>query len=162
MNTRKIAFAALAVATALSAGLAQARGPVDVQWQLNIGVPLGVYPVQGGVVLSSPAYAPAPVYSQAPMYSQAPVYFPAPVVMVPRYAPVYREPARWDVDGDGIPNRYDRVYNPRWDRNGDGVPDRYRRHDHHGHREWRDERRGHDGQDWRDGYDNRSGHRDGR
>ena len=37
----------------------------------------------------------------------------------------YRELTRWDVDGDGIPNRYDRVYNPRWDRDGDGVPNRY-------------------------------------
>jgi len=33
-------------------------------------------------------------------------------------------------DGDGMPNRYDRVYNPRWDRDGDGVPNRYDRHDH--------------------------------
>jgi hypothetical protein len=41
----------------------------------------------------------------------------------------YREPTRWDRDGDGIPNRYDRVYNPRWDRDGDGVPNRYDRHD---------------------------------
>jgi hypothetical protein len=28
------------------------------------------------------------------------------------------------VDGDGIPNRQDRVYNPRWDRDGDGIPNR--------------------------------------
>ena len=38
-----------------------------------------------------------------------------------------RDPRRWDVDGDGIPNRHDRVYNPRWDRDGDGVPNRYDR-----------------------------------
>ena len=41
----------------------------------------------------------------------------------------YRAPTRWDRDGDGVPNRDDRVYNPRWDRDGDGVPNRYDRHD---------------------------------
>ena len=46
----------------------------------------------------------------------------------------YRQPTRWDADGDGIPNRYDRVYNPRWDRDGDGVPNRYDRYDNRG---WR-------------------------
>ena len=50
----------------------------------------------------------------------------------------YRAPTRWDRDGDGIPNRYDRLYNPRWDRDGDGIPNRYDR---------RDDRR--DGRDWR-------------
>ena len=32
--------------------------------------------------------------------------------------------SRWDRDGDGIPNRYDRTPNgnPRWDRDGDGIP----------------------------------------
>jgi hypothetical protein len=34
--------------------------------------------------------------------------------------PVYNP--RWDRDGDGIPNRYDRLYNPAWDRDGDGIP----------------------------------------
>jgi hypothetical protein len=50
---------------------------------------------------------------------------------------IARPPTRWDRDGDGIPNRYDRVYNPRWDRDGDGIPNRYDRHD--------DTRRGRDG-----------------
>jgi hypothetical protein len=52
-------------------------------------------------------------------------------VYYPRYHPHdgrghfgYRAPTRWDVDGDGIPNRHDRLYNPAWDRNGNGVPDR--------------------------------------
>jgi hypothetical protein len=39
-----------------------------------------------------------------------------------------------DADGDGIPNRRDRVYNPRWDVDGDGVPNRYDRHDHNPYR----------------------------
>ena len=55
----------------------------------------------------------------------------------------YREPTRWDADGDGIPNRYDRVYNPRWDRDGDGVPNRYDPTPH-GNRGWHDQR------DWRE------------
>ena len=41
----------------------------------------------------------------------------------------YWNSARRDYDGDGIPNRYDRVYNPRWDRDGDGIPNRYDRYD---------------------------------
>ena len=170
MNIRSIALAALAVAATLSAGVAQARGPVDVQWQVSIGAPWGGYPVQGGVVVSSPAYQPAPVYYSAPQYQPAPVYYsapkylPAPVYLpervrvVPRYGRDYGQPVRWDVDGDGIPNRYDRVYNPRWDRDGDGIPNRYDRdgRNSHGHRDWRDERRGHDSHG---GY---GSHRDGR
>ena len=151
MNIRSIALAALAVAATLSAGVAQARGPVDVQWQVSIGAPWGGYPVQGGVVVSSPAYQPAPVYYSAPQYQPAPVYYsapkylPAPVYLpervrvVPRYGRDYGQPVRWDVDGDGIPNRYDR----------DGR-------NSHGHRDWRDERRGHDSHG---GY---GSHRDGR
>ena len=34
----------------------------------------------------------------------------------PRYPAQYDRRARWDRDGDGVPNRYDR------DRDGDGVP----------------------------------------
>ena len=40
---------------------------------------------------------------------------------------VYRPYGGWDRDHDGIPNRYDRTYNPRWDRDGDGIPNRYDR-----------------------------------
>ena len=55
-----------------------------------------------------------------------------PAFVAPRYYghSAYRSaPTRWDRDGDGIPNRYDRVYNPRWDRDGDGIPNRYDRYD---------------------------------
>jgi WXXGXW repeat (2 copies) len=41
-------------------------------------------------------------------------------------------PSRWDRDGDGIPNRYDRSDNRRGaygDRDRDGVPNRYDRYD---------------------------------
>jgi hypothetical protein len=41
----------------------------------------------------------------------------------PRYPAQYdRRPTRWDRDGDGIANRYDR------DRDGDGVPNRFDRY----------------------------------
>ena len=45
---------------------------------------------------------------------------------------------RWDRDGDGVPNRRDRVYNPAWDRDGDGVPNRYDRVDNLRHDRDRD------------------------
>src|ERR1043166_2291458 len=97
MSTKKWILAAVALTATLGgAGLAQAHGRDDVQWSVTIGTP----------VYSQPVYTPAPVVVQpAPMY---------------RYG--YHHPTRWDVDGDGIPNRYDSLYNPRWDRNGDGIP----------------------------------------
>jgi hypothetical protein len=124
MNRKTFAIAALAVAGALTAGVAEARDRSDVQWSVTLGNPAPVW------------VRPAPVYS-------------APVVDY-RYDRRYggrdgrayyhgdhgARPTRWDRDGDGIPNRYDRVYNPRWDRDGDGVPNRY---DH------RDNRRGRGG-----------------
>lgn len=133
---KSIAIAsALALAGALSAGAAQAREP-DVQWSVTIG---------------SPGYS-----RPAPVYVPAPVYTPAPVIVYPRHERpvVYRAPSYWDRDGDGIPNRYDRVYNPVWDRDGDGIPngrDRYdqrrgwdsdrdgvpNRYDRHDHNPWR-------------------------
>lgn len=110
--------AALALLGTLAGTAAQARGP-DVHWSVTIGAP--------GVMLPAPVlHLPVP----SPM-----VIFPAPRPH-PVYVPVvqravhYREPTRWDVDGDGIPNRHDRLYNPVWDRNGDGIPDR-RAQGHH-------------------------------
>jgi hypothetical protein len=129
--------AALATAGALAVGAAQAR-EVDVQWSVTLGTPI---------------YAqPAPVYVQpAPAYG----YRQPAAVYSPRG---YHQPSRWDRDGDGIPNRYDRVYNPRWDRDGDGIPNRFDRHDGHG---WNDGRGGPDqrgGNDGRGGNDARDGH----
>jgi hypothetical protein len=102
MSKKQLLIAGLALAGALSAGVAQARERADVQWSVTIGAP-----AYGGYYGS-----------------------PAPLVVQPArgdgYRDGYREyhrPTRWDIDGDGIPNRYDRVYNPRWDRNGDGIPD---------------------------------------
>jgi len=124
MSIKKLIVVAAALAATLGGvGVAQARGGADVQWSVTIGAPVGV-----------PVYAaPYPVYRQP-----APVY---------RAYPSYQEPTRWDRDGDGIPNRYDRVYNPRWDRDGDGIPNRYDRRDNLRHDRdgdgipnWRDNR----------------------
>ena len=161
MTTRKFAFAAFAVAAtvvaSLASGGAQARGPVDVQWQVTIGSSSGGYPAHGPVYQPAPVYyEPAPVYQRAPVYQSAPVYLPAPVVVLPgreyRHGPEYRQPRRWDVDGDGIPNRHDRVYNPRWDRDGDGIQNRHDRDNRRGrgHGGGYDDHNDRGGRDWRE------------
>ena len=116
-KSKVLIAAALALTGTLGAGMAQARGGDDVQWSVTIGAP-----AYGGQVYARPA----PVYVQpAPVYVE-----PAPVYGHRGYRyDGYRQPTRWDRDGDGVPNRYDPVYNPRWDRDGDGVPNRYDRHD---------------------------------
>lgn len=121
-----------AVAALAAAGTAQARSDVDVQWSVTIGSP---------AVFHAPrVVVPAPVVVSAPVVVRAPVVVP----VEPRYGHgrghgyayghgheyqrvAYQVPSRWDVDGDGIPNRYDRVYNPRWDVDGDGIPNRHDR-----------------------------------
>jgi hypothetical protein len=113
--------AIVAVAAALGAGSAQARGGLDVHWQVNIGLPVPVVVVPAPRVYAPPL--PPVVVHPYPVYGGGPRWAPAPV-----YHPGYRQPTHWDVDGDGIPNRRDPVYNPRWDRDGDGRPDRYERH----------------------------------
>ncbi len=128
MNSKPLAVLALAVAGLSAASLAQARGDVDVQWSVTIGSPVGIYAPQpylhrAPVVVAQPVYRPYPVY---PVHQAYPVY--------PVYQP-YRAHGRGDADRDGIPNRYDRVYNPRWDRDGDGIPNRYDRYDRHDHRQ---------------------------
>jgi hypothetical protein len=115
MNVKKLAVAAVAFVGILGAGLAEARGRDDVQWSVTIG-------------------APAPVYFGAPVLVQGGGY---------HHGHRYHRPAFRDADRDGIPNRYDRVYNPRWDRDGDGVPNRYDRRDNSRHHGWKG--RGHDG-----------------
>jgi hypothetical protein len=114
MNVKKIALiSAVVVGGGLAAASAEARGHDDVRFSLTIGAPAWVQP--------APVYQ--PVYQ--PVYE--PVYLARPYER--RYVPAYRvAPTRWDRDHDGIPNRYDRVYNPRWDRDGDGIPNRYDRH----------------------------------
>ncbi len=141
LNVKKLALVALALAGTLGAGLAEARGRDDVQWSVTIGAPAPVY-----------FGAPAPVYFERP----APVYYERPAPVFVRPAPLFVRPAPVfvdtpvhvygrgyhhgrghrsyrDADRDGIPNRYDPVYNPRWDRDGDGIPNRYDRYDNSRH-----------------------------
>lgn len=118
MNRKHLALLALATAGTLAAGAANARNPADVQWSVTIGSP------QIGVVVGSPTYPAYPARVYTPPVVVAPAY---PVYGTPYGRPVYRT-AWHDADRDGIPDRYDRVYNPRWDRDGDGIPNRYDRH----------------------------------
>jgi hypothetical protein len=120
MNVKKLAIVSVAFAGVLAAASVEARGRDDVQFSVTIGSPGWVQPVV-------PLYGPAFV---ARSHDH-------------RYQRSYRHPAptRWDRDGDGIPNRHDRVYNPRWDRDGDGVPNRYDRNPNRRHGgEWRGSR----------------------
>jgi hypothetical protein len=117
MNAKKLMLIALATAGTLATSMVQARD-VDVQWSVTIG---GGLPVP----VLRPVYVPVP--PQVVVAVPQPVYVP----VIERPYPVYGRPVphrtHWDVDGDGIPNRYDRVYNPHWDRDGDGIPNRYDR-----------------------------------
>jgi len=112
-KSRLFVATALALTAALGVGMAQARD-VDVQWSVTIGAPLLIQPL--------PVYAqPLPIHGRSTSVMVLPV-------------PVYRQsaylrPTRWDLDGDGIPNRQDRLYNPQWDRDGDGIPNQRDRYD---------------------------------
>jgi hypothetical protein len=99
-------------------GTAAAHARSDVQWSITLGTPIFAPP---------PAmyYAPPPV-----------VLRPAPIYYAPRpYAYHYRpHKHHWDHDRDGIPNRYDRRYNPYGDRDRDGAPNRWDRNDRNPYR----------------------------
>jgi hypothetical protein len=135
-KSRWILVSALALAGTLGAGAAHAGHGPDVQWSVTIGAPVYARPAPVHVY-------PAPVYTQAyPHYRGS-----APYHQSPGHHGYYREPTRWDRDGDGIPNRHDRLYNPRWDVDGDGVPNRRDRdRDGDGIPNWHDR---HDGKVWR-------------
>ena len=111
-KSKLLIAAAIALGATMATGAAQARDHADVQWSVTIGSPVGV-PVYTAPVYTAPAVVHAPVYQAQPVY-----------VRDHRH---YRQPTRWDRDGDGIPNRHDRRYNPRWDIDGDGVANRYDR-----------------------------------
>ena len=95
MYARKFAIAAVAIAATVAAASVEARGRDDVQLSVTIG---------------SPAWSvrPMPVYGNAH----------GPAFVAPRYEHrpgtwYHPAPTRWDRDGDGIPNRYDRHDNAR-------------------------------------------------
>jgi Ni/Co efflux regulator RcnB len=92
MHVRKLALAAVAIAATVAAASVEAHGRDDVQLSVTIGGPAWSVPS-------------VPVYRAH-----------GPAFVVPRYYghPAYRSaPTRWDRDGDGIPNRYDRHDNVR-------------------------------------------------
>ena len=142
-KSRWIVASALALAGVLGAGVARANHGADVQWSVTVGSPVYTRPAPV-VVYPAPVYTqPAPVYAQPyPSYRGGHPYDR-------RHGQHrhYREPTHWDHDGDGIPNRRDRVYNPRWDVDGDGIPNRHDRdrdgdgipnwHDRQGSGYWR-------------------------
>ncbi|MBI5259129.1 MAG: hypothetical protein HY855_21675 [Burkholderiales bacterium] len=130
---RSMVAGALVLAGVFASGTALANHGANVQWSVTIGGPVGVpvyLPPSPVHVRPAPIYAPPmPVYVQPyPTYRGEQYYRPQPPH---RYHPGH---PRWDRDGDGIPNRHDRVYNPRWDVDGDGIPNR---HDRHDDRHWR-------------------------
>ena len=130
MNLRKLARATTLLLTGVLATAYAQAGP-NVQWQITLETP--VLRLPGHVALPLP-----------------PIPVPRVVVTAPyRGERTWREPSRWDRDGDGIPNRYDAYPNDQ--RNGRGVqchetryPVEYRGDGRYEQRrEWRDERRGH-------------------
>ena len=113
--SRYVAAAALGLAAAGTASVAQARS--DVYFSVGAHVAPGVH--LG--VSNAPVYYPRPVYVQpAPVYVQpAPVYYAPPPVVYVRPAPVYYGAAP-------VYYGYDR---PHWKHN--------KHHRHHGHhRNW--------------------------
>ena len=97
MNAKKLAIVSVAFAGLLAAASVDARGRDDVQFSVTIGSPVwSVQPV--------PVYGPALVARSYDRYHER----------------SYRSPTRWDRDGDGIPNRYDRYDNLRHGRDGRG------------------------------------------
>jgi hypothetical protein len=116
-KSKLLAAAALVAIGALGVGAAQAQ-ETHVSWSVTIGSPFPVLPV-------STIVRPAPVIVQPALHDER------------GYQHGYQQPTRWDRDGDGIPNRYDHLYNPVWDRDGDGIPNNRdhfdnRRHDRDG------------------------------
>jgi hypothetical protein len=117
-KTRLLATAALALTGVLGVGAARAA---DVSWSVTIGSHGPVFPAPQIIRPAHVIVQPVPVMRPAPVVYPAPVVLPAPVYQQRGY----HQPTRWDRDGDGIPNRHDRLYNPAWDRDGDGIPNRY-------------------------------------
>ncbi len=155
---RSVSLAATLLAGTFAYSAAQAQ---DVNVQLRVITPHIRLP--GHVVLPLPPL----IVPRLVVSTPEPAWQPQPPPYRRDYG--YREPARWDVDDDGIPNRRDRVYNPRWDRDCDGVPNRYDPTPHgnrgwHGQRDWREpareDRRGEWRADRRD--DRHDDHRRGR
>lgn len=118
MNSRKLVFSAALLLNGVLAASSAHAGP-HLQWQLTVETP--VIRLPGHVVLPLPPIPVPRVVVTAPLGHGRGAY-DGRIEPDPRS---YRDRSRWDADGDGVPNRYDRVYNPHWDRDGDGVANRY-------------------------------------
>ena len=94
MNAKKLAIVSVAFVGLVAAASVDARGRDDVQFSVTIGSPVWSVPV--------PVYGPALVARSYDRYHER----------------SYRSPTRWDRDGDGIPNRYDRHDDRRQDGRG--------------------------------------------
>ncbi|HEY3636299.1 MAG TPA: hypothetical protein VGK95_14710 [Caldimonas sp.] len=106
MNAKKLAIVALGLAGVLATAGAQARGRDDVQFSITIASPVWLRP--------APVVVAAPVARfDGRFYDHS----------------GYQRPTRWAGDGDAIPDRFERVYDPRRDRDGDGSANRSDRHD---------------------------------
>ena len=117
MTNTRLALAAVALAGTLATGAAQARGGNDVQWSISIASPIGIV-LHGG---NRPVVAPYFYAPRAVHVAPRPIYYVQPAARH-GHRRGWQPATRWDRDGDGIPNRHDRVYNPRGDRDRDGVP----------------------------------------
>jgi hypothetical protein len=121
-KSRSFVAGAFALASVFASGVALANPSANVQWSVAVGTPVGI------PVYAQPArnhVQPVPVYVQS---------YPAyPSSRRDYHSRSYQESTRWDRDGDGIPNRRDRLYNPRWDVDGDGISNQ---RDHDDRRHW--------------------------
>jgi len=134
-RSRFIAVTALALAGVWGAGVAQARPEIQIPVPAFLPQP-PVLHLPHATVRPVPVYAtPAPVYAYPQDHRHYRGEYRGEYRSEYRgeHRGGYQQPTRWDRDGDGVPNRHDRVYNPRWDRDGDGVPNRYDRHPRSGY-----------------------------
>jgi hypothetical protein len=112
MKIKSAVAAVLVIAGVMGAGVAQARP--DVDWVLRIGLPLPPLPV---VVLPAPVMRAPVVVEREPVYRDDRREWRGEREWRDErewrehrhgHDRYYDRPARWDVDGDGVPNRYDR------------------------------------------------------
>jgi hypothetical protein len=138
MNISKpLILASLAIAGALSTGLAQARS--DINWSIGISAPIDHGLTLGTVISNGPRYQSAPsYYAPAPIYYQpSPIYYqPSPIYYNTR--PVYVQPRQIYVAPRWHPRAHAREHwrHGRHDRRYDRGHDRHDRHDRHDDRRY--------------------------
>ena len=126
MLTRKLVVSALMAAGLIAGASISLPGLADVDVHLNFGPPAPQYEV---VPAPRPGYVWSPghyvwrdgrhVWIAGSFVAERPGHVYVAPRWVERSGRYYYQPPRWDRDGDGVANRYDR------DRDGDGVRNRY-------------------------------------